>query len=535
MKLPRVPDLLASPRIVRNLTSLLYRPQTIDGAKALIRARLAARSVLFLKMVKETIWPYPHNPYRRLLQWSGWSIERLEESVKQRGLEATLRVLMDDGVYLNFEELKHRRPIRRHDLLLEHKEGDFDNPTVLPSHEVRTGGTHSEASRVPGSLEYLTHQRAPARLLMLEALGVSTQPVVLWVTQDASVNWWLALAHGGRPPVRWFSLTDLSAFRVPQAHTMMFTIARFIGFTRGLRLPRLEHIPLSGVDTVLKAVLTVRARHGVCVVITTASAAARLAALASTTGRDLAGVTISVGSEPLTPGKHAEIVRAGARVSGRYSMTELGMIGCPCGRPAALDDVHFMADSFGLVRDQRTLPDGESVEALFMTTLLPSSPVIFINVETDDIARVTQRECGCLWQELGLTTHFDTIRSLSKFKGEGSMVLGSDCLRILEEVLPREFGGRSIDYQLLEAEDENHLTRLYLVVSPAVGTIDEDRLRTRFIEELRDPTRVQALVPQLWRQANTITVLRREPVATPRGKLLPFHTLRLASRDWDAP
>lgn len=526
MKMPRVPDLFAAPRIARSLTSLLYAPQTIDGAKGMIRARLATRDGLFLRMVKDTIWPYPRSPYRRLLEWSRWSFERLEESVRHRGLDETLRTLMGDGVYLSLEELKGRRPIRRGDLLVEHQESDFNNPTTLASYEVRTGGTRGEGSRVPGSLEYLITQRAPARLVMLEALGIGAQPVVLWQTRDAGVNWWLVLAHGGRPPVRWFSLTDLSAFRVPRAHAMMFAFARFIGFTKGLRLPPLEHIPLSGVETVLQAVLAVRAQHGACVVITTPSAAARLAALAGNTGRDLAGVTISVGSEPLTPGKCADIAGAKARVAVRYSMTELGTVGCACARPAALDDVHFMADSFGLVCDRRALPDGEAVDALYMTTLLPSSPKILINVETDDFAHVTHRDCGCPWQELGLTTHFDTIRSFSKFKGEGSMVLGSDCLRILEEVLPREFGGRSIDYQLLEAEDDNHLTRLYLVVSPRVGTIDEERLRSRFIE--------QALIPPVWRQANTISVLRREPVATRRGKLLPFHTLA-ASRNHGVP
>jgi len=127
----------------------------------------------------------------------------------------------------------------------------------------------------------------------------------------------------------------------------------------------------------------------------------------------------------------------------------------------------------------------------------------------------------------------DTIRSFSKLTGEGATVLGTDCIRILEEVLPREFGGRSTDYQLLEAEDEGHFTRLYLVVSPSVGTIDEERVRTRFIEELRDPTRPRNIMPPLWRQADTIRVLRREPVSTGRGKLLPVLTQAATPRAED--
>jgi hypothetical protein len=32
-------------------------------------------------------------------------------------------------------------------------------------------------------------------------------------------------------------------------------------------------------------------------------------------------------------------------------------------------------------------------------------------------------------------------------------------------------------------------------------------------------------MPPLWRQAETIKVVRKDPVPTVRGKLLPFHTL----------
>jgi len=99
-------------------------------------------------------------------------------------------------------------------------------------------------------------------------------------------------------------------------------------------------------------------------------------------------------------------------------------------------------------------------------------------------------------------------------------------VHILEEILPREFGGRSIDYQLLEVEDEDRLTRLYLLVSPDIGPVDEARLLQRFIEEIQARTS-QGL--RMWRQAETIRVMHRHPVATPRGKVLPFHTQGLAA------
>jgi hypothetical protein len=83
---------------------------------------------------------------------------------------------------------------------------------------------------------------------------------------------------------------------------------------------------------------------------------------------------------------------------------------------------------------------------------------------------------------------------------------------------------------LLEDEDEDHLTRLFLVVSPGVGPIDEERVRVRFVEELRDRTRPRSVMPPLWRQADTVRVVRREPLLTTRGKLLPFFTQAVAGR-----
>ncbi len=77
-----------------------------------------------------------------------------------------------------------------------------------------------------------------------------------------------------------------------------------------------------------------------------------------------------------------------------------------------------------------------------------------LNVESDDFGEFTTRRCGCVFDELGLGHHFAYVRSFTKLTGEGATLLGTDCVRILEEVLPREFGGRSIDYQLLETEDE---------------------------------------------------------------------------------
>jgi len=181
---------------------------------------------------------------------------------------------------------------------------------------------------------------------------------------------------------------------------------------------------------------------------------------------------------------------------------------------------------FVLIPHRRPFGEIEELNAFMLTSLAAMPPKVMLNVEIDDFGEVTTRRCGCPLDALGLHQHLTYVRSFTKLTGEGSTILGTDCVRILEEVLPREFGGRSIDYQLLEVEDEQRLTRLLLLVSPDVGPVDERRVLERFIAEVRARTS-QGM--RMWRQAETIRVVRREPVATPRGKILPFHTQALTA------
>lgn len=517
-------------RVTRGLVKLIHRPCTSSGAKELIRTRMAMRERLFLQMVREGIWQNPASPYRRLLVWAGWSFDTLAESVNRRGLEPTLQALWDAGVYVTQDEVKLRKPIQRDGLVIECPSEDvFNNPRVIPAFELQTGGTRSRGTRVPASFGYIADQRAPAWRLSLEALESGTWPVILWLHRDASFLWWFSLAHMGRAPLRWFTTADLSVRRVPRLHQTMIRLAQGIGLTRGLRMPYIEQASFEDAPMVLDAVLAARARHGGCAMVTTPSVATRLAGLADGRGTDLENIVFLVGGEPLTPGKHAEISRTGARVGVRYNLTEAGAVGGTCAHPADIDDVHFLADSFALIPQRRTLPDGSSVDGFVLTTILPSSPGIALNVETDDFGQIAVRRCGCLWDELGLHTHLSRIRSFSKLTGEGITVLGTDCVQILEEVLPREFGGRSVDYQLLEEEDADHLTRLHLLVSPSVGPIDEELILARFIAAFGSADGGLRRIER-WLQAGTIKVVRRKPVSTASGKLFPFHTLAFTPR-----
>ncbi|MGH2406005.1 MAG: hypothetical protein ACRDGN_16325, partial [bacterium] len=217
------------------------------------------------------------------------------------------------------------------------------------------------------------------------------------------------------------------------------------------------------------------------------------------------------------------------RVVCHYPAVELGgSAAAPCGDPVEVDDMHFRADVLAMVSSPRHFEE-TVVNTLMFTSLLPTAPKLLLNVEMDDFAVIAERECGCVWHDLGCRTHLSGVRSFTKLTGEGTTLLGSNCVDILERVLPAAFGGSSVDYQLVEAEDEAHLTRLYLLISPRVKAVDEAAVLRRFGDAL-EATAARPLGDRrtLWEQAQSIRVVRRDPFTTGIGKLLSFHTLGAA-------
>ena len=126
-----------------------------------------------------------------------------------------------------------------------------------------------------------------------------------------------------------------------------------------------------------------------------------------------------------------------------------------------------------------------TVNAFLVTSLLPSSPKILINVESGDYGCRETRACGCPYEELGLTDHIYNIRSFEKLTGEGMTFYGSAAQRIIEDILPKRFGGSILDYQFVEEEDASGITRLVVYIDPQVGPVDEAALARAILDELK--------------------------------------------------
>jgi hypothetical protein len=520
------------------LRGFLRRRMTLDEARAIIRERIATRGENFLAMVEGGVFAHPDSPYLGLFESAGCTFADVETSVRTKGLEPTLTELRDAGVYVAFDEFWARGPIVRNGREIPVRWDSFENPFLTSAYRMSTGGSSGTARPVQVDLEHLW-ARVPEQLVADTIQGFSGIPTALWFDglPGNAPNTLLTRVPTQSYAERWFTPTALRDARPwgdLQAQRYRFAEAGMLGVARlsGVPLPRPEALRLDQADVIARWVGEKLQQEGRCGVKTLLSRAVRVCLAGEELGLDLTGLTISGGGEPPTPAKAAAVARTGARLICNYHFQEAGAIGKMCMNPIDENDQHLMQDHLAMITRPRTIPGFDiSVDAFCFTTLLPSARKLMINVETDDYGIVEQRDCGCPWEEFGLRTHIRGIRSFRKLTGEGVTLVGTDLVRILEEVLPERFGGGPLDYQFMEEEDDDGFTRLSLLVSSRVDLPDESEVVDAVLAQM-----APGPIRSLWSQAGTLRVQRREPVWTERGKLMPLHLdrhLRTRATDMD--
>jgi hypothetical protein len=323
---------------------------------------------------------------------------------------------------------------------------------------------------------------------------------------------------------RWFSQ---SPFRWSREHWKGWLFTRYaVAMSRrwGRPLPMPEYTPLSQPILVARWLAQKKAQGTPAYLDTVVSSAVRVCLAAEQHRLDIAGTLFRVGSEPFTEARARIITEAGCRAVCHYHLAEVGRLGVACLTRAAVDEVHVATDEIALLQRERSV-GGATVGALFCSTVHPAVPKLMVNVELGDYGVLTERACGCPFDALGFRHHLHTIRSYEKLTSEGMHFMGSELMRLLEEVLPERFGGHPTDYQLLE-EEEGGLSKVSLVVSPRVGEIDEDQLLRSALDVLASAPHANSgasMMAALWRDAKTLRVVRREPQATAAAKILPLH------------
>ena len=516
-------------RFARGLRSFLHHTISPTEAGEIVRRRMGERENNFLRLLERGIFGYPRSPYLPLLKLAGCELGDIRNMVSSRGLEPTLRALKEAGVYISFEEFKGREPIVRQGKVIPVQERDFDNPYLKYYYEGETGGTTGAGSRIGMDLDHLAAE-APFFLLAYEAHGVLHAPTAIWrpILPDTSgVNHILWGARLGNIPQKWFSPVMTQDLKPSLKFPLVTQYIVRVGRLYGAPIPRPEPVRMEQAGVVARWAAETLKAHGACMIATLVSIGVRVCIAARQQGLNLTGATFHIGGEPPTAAKVREIEQTGARSFPLYHFKEAGRVGMGCCRPADSNDVHFFKDGLALIQCARQVPGSEiTVDAFHFTTLLPTAPKLMLNVESDDYGIIETRSCGCPLESYGYTEHLRHIRSFRKLTTEGVTLVGSEMVRILEEVLPAKFGGSPLDYQLAEEEDEQGFTRVNLLVSPKIELADDAAVIQAVLEALGRSGIGGDLAKTLWSQAKTLRVKRMEPIWTARGKLMPLHLAR---------
>ena len=122
---------LALPRFFSRTTSL-------KEAQSIIKNRMEHRQDNFLEVLKRCVFDYPKSPYLKLFKLANYSYEDVKSLVGKLGLEKTLEILRDAGIYFSIEEFKGRRPVVRKGMEFKLTLQDFRNPlftrkTAMPN------------------------------------------------------------------------------------------------------------------------------------------------------------------------------------------------------------------------------------------------------------------------------------------------------------------------------------------------------------------------------------------------------------------
>jgi len=512
-----------------SLRRFLQPGLSLDEAKRTMARRMEDREQNFLRIVEQSVYAHPGSPYLPMLRMAGCEFGDLQNLVSRTGLENALRQLRQEGVYVTFEEFKGRKPMVRNGQTFAVKPRDFDNPRMRPHLFMQTGGSTGAAINVGVDLDDIA-ARAPQEMVTLAAHGLLDDPAARWsgALPAGALRSILKCAYFGRVPTRWFTPNRLTDSK----HWVKYGLATtyILGWLRlfGASVPWPETVTADQAVVVARGLEEILRDHGRCSMNTTVSRALRVSLAAQDAGIDLQGITFFGTSEPATPAKVRQIVASGAKFASTYGMVEAHRIGIGCATSELGDDVHLHLDAYALFTFPYEVPNfGVTVPAFNVTALLPISSKVLINLQMDDYGILEEKRCGCDLESYGLTTHIREIRSYSKLTGEGVTLIGDEITTVLEEVLPARFGGTPLDYQLVEREDEDGFTRLYLFIHPRLDIADETEVSAAVLQALSASSSMADAVRTVWQHTQTLRVMRREPIITARGKHFP---LRLLSR-----
>lgn len=519
MDLPTAEDVKAGARLFVNTFRVLRTSSDPDEGRGRLQERLERRETNFLALAGETIYANPESPYLRLLDLAGCEYGDLERLVEDDGLEGTLQLLYRRGVYLTVDESKGRVPVIRGSSRFEIDPSRLHNPRIVPDMVAHTSGSRGTQTSVPAQLS--RENRIPE---LDEARGRYDRVLARWAVPGSNTLGSLVRdGMRGTETARWFTPVDPSHANLHPRYLWSARAVRWAARLAGVRIPHPEFVPLSDPAPIVRWMVEVLGTGRKPGLHTYVTPAVKVCQAAYEAGIRLDGAHFHITGEPATAARLAAIHRVGATATTHYASTEVSSIGAGCLAPDPLDEVHFRADCVGLVQPGAHAMSNLPRQALLVTSLLPGTKLILVNVSTGDEAEVVQRDCGCPLEALGLKTHLHTIRSFEKLTAGGMTFFDADVIRALEVVLPARFGGGPTDYQLVDEDTDSGAPSVRLLVQPRLGPLDSEQVRRVFLDAIGGGSGADRVMGLVWNDAGWPVVVREAPRVTPGGKIQHVH------------
>lgn len=520
-------DVTTGWRFFRSLPGFLSQPLSVRQALRRVELRFERRAARLAALLKQLSSSNPNNPYRQLLDHSGFEAGDADRLLQQEGVEGLLQSLYEAGVFLASDEFKGREPVRRGSLKFTVEPTELVNPGATVHGLTQSSGSRGKPTPVPIDLAFI-EDHAVNTLLALHAYGgIHWVHAHYGVPGGTSVTNPLEFAKAGRPPERWFTPVDPAA---PGLHHRYRWAARGIWLgsrLAGVPMPGPTTAPTDRLDAVARWMRQVLSQGKIPHLWTVASTAVLICQAAANNGIDIAGARFTAGGEPTTRARRQAVEATGAVIIPRMGTTETDILSYGCMDGRAADDMHFFDDRHALIQPGTAATAGVPPDAMLLTSLLPSAPLILLNVCMGDQASVTRRACACPLDGIGWHTHLSEVRSFEKLTAGGLTFLDFDVIRVLEEVLPARFGGSGLDYQLVERADRpNARGQIQLLVNPALGELDTGEVADVFLMALGGGTGGERLMELQWRSNRVVEVVREPARKTASGKILHLHLQR---------
>jgi hypothetical protein len=515
---------LIGARLVGKLAPYLKKSVNIDEAKALLSIRLEQRDSDFVQLVKTLIYDLPKNPYLKLLKNAGCEYQDFQNLITKEGVEGALHRLFLQGVYLTSQEFQGGAEIVRGSLRFHAEPKQLHNPYAKRHIPIRSSGSRSHGTQVVRDLEYV-FDNTLVLAAWLEARNILDAEIASWsVPGGVVLSTLIKFTNVSPHPIRWFSQLDTSEKGLNFRYRWSARLLELSGRLAGVPFPRAKHVsledPLPIIHWMQECLQKGRTPH----LFTFASSAVRLAQCALEHNISLKGTYITMSGEPITSSRLATVKKSHADALPSMGCVELGHVGYGCLNPETADDMHLLKDLLVAIQPGQ---HSDSIplhpHTLLFSTLRKATPLILLNFSNGDQAVLKRRACGCPLGQLGFDTHYSHIRNSEKLTSGGMAFLDTDIVKILEQELPKKFGGGPTDYQLREDETPDGRPQLYLVVHPRLGTVDEVALKSIFLEKIGSGSGAEKLTSRIWRDSDMLQIERHTPRISSTGKIQHMH------------